>query len=92
MVKFNPTIEEAKTIDNIVARAFREDPLAFRSALGLAMDLTACHCNGNPLKLAELLEAPSFDFMYDVIGIFNTINRKTGRLEGMFYPRYSVSQ
>lgn len=58
--------------------------------LNIAMDLTACHANGNPLKLKELLDADDFNFIHDVFGIERYINRKTGRLEDCFSPRYSA--
>lgn len=55
----------------------------------IIMDLTACHSNGCPLRLAELLTAPRFDFTHDVLGIRQHINRKTGQLENCFVPRYA---
>lgn len=57
----------------------------------LLMDIDACHCNGNPLRLAELLEADDFNFAHDIFGIMGNINRATGKLENCFVPRYSVS-
>lgn len=56
----------------------------------LSMDLTACHCNGAPLKLKELLAADDFNFVHDVAGISRHINRDNGQLEDCFSPRYSV--
>lgn len=54
------------------------------------MDITACHANGNPLRLAELLKADDGNFGHDVFGIRRFIDRTTGRLMGHFRPRYSV--
>lgn len=54
------------------------------------MDIIACHANGNPLKLAELLAADDGNFGHDVFGIRRHINRETGKLEGCFVPRYSL--
>lgn len=54
------------------------------------MDIDACHNNGNPLKLAELLNADNTNFAHDVFGIRANINRKTGELENCFVPRYSA--
>lgn len=54
------------------------------------MDVAACHLNGNSLKLKELLTAPDFDFIHDVMGIRQHINRKTGQLENCFVPRFSA--
>jgi len=53
------------------------------------MDIDACHCNGNPLKLQELLEADDFNFGHDVFGIRANIDRTTGKLQNCFVPRYS---
>lgn len=58
--------------------------------MNIIMDLTACHANGNPLKLKELLDADDFSFIHDVFGIERHINRNTGRLENCFSPRYSA--
>jgi hypothetical protein len=52
------------------------------------MDISACHSNGCPLRLADLLAAKNFDFMHDVAGIHNNIDRETGKLKGNFLPRY----
>jgi hypothetical protein len=73
-------------IGMIVTRArtrFRDiDPLA------LQMDLIACHANGTPLRLADLLAADSFDFWHDVNGIQRHIDRGTGKLRDCFLPRF----
>jgi len=53
------------------------------------MDIDACHNNGNPLKLQELLEADDFNFGHDVFGIRQHINRTNGKLKNCFVPRYS---
>lgn len=57
--------------------------------MSAVMDIDACHNNGNPLKLAELLAADNFNFAHDVFGIRANINRTTGKLENCFSPRYS---
>ena len=53
------------------------------------MDIDACHCNGNPLRLGDLLVADDLNFAHDVFGIRRHINRKTGKLENCFLPRYT---
>lgn len=58
--------------------------------LALMMDLTACHANGNPLRLADLLNADAFNFVHDVGGIQRHICRDTGKLLNHFSPRYSA--
>lgn len=54
------------------------------------MDVTACHANGNPLKLQELLTADDFQFGHDVFGIRRHIDRETGEFKDCFSPRYSA--
>lgn len=56
------------------------------------MDVTACHANGNPLRLAELALADDGNFAHDVFGIRRHINRETGRLEDCFSPRYTDNE
>jgi hypothetical protein len=57
--------------------------------LDFAMDITACHANGNPLRLQALLDADDFNFMHDVLGIRRHLDRDTGRLLNHFSPRFS---
>ncbi len=57
------------------------------SVMTANMDISACHANGCPLKLVELLEADEFTFAHDVFGIREHINRTTGQLEDCFLPR-----
>lgn len=67
--------------------------------LGLRMDLTACHLNGMPLRLTDLLEASDFALAHDIQGIERHMNRTTGKLtgsghaacveEGVFVPRFA---
>lgn len=54
------------------------------------MNITACHANGNPLRLRELLAADDFNFGHDVYGIDRHIDRDTGRLMNFFRPRFST--
>jgi len=56
---------------------------------GHIMDLTATHLNGCPLKLAALAEADEFNLAHDVGGIYQHINRRTGKLERCFLPRFA---
>lgn len=91
MISFTTNKQEHKTIQAIADRA---------SALGLqngieypavdaAMDITAVHANGCPLRLDELLAAEPFDFTHDVFKIRRHLNRTTGQLEDFFYPRFA---
>jgi len=85
--------EEARTISKIAARAVQMAASAgWRyEFMDADMDITACHVNGNPLKLNELLTADDGNFAHDVFGIRRHINRETGQLEDCFSPRYSKS-
>jgi len=56
------------------------------------MNITACHANGNPLRLNDLLAADDFNFAHDVFGIDRHINRLNGKLENFFSPRFSMRE
>jgi len=56
----------------------------------VAMDITACHNNGCRLRLADWLAADEFNFLHDLFGIRNNLNRRTGKLDGLFLPRFAV--
>ena len=58
----------------------------------IIMDLNACHSNGMPLQLAELLAADRFEFAHDILGIRRHIDRSTGKLQDCFVPRYAKSE
>lgn len=61
-----------------------------RPVLDITMDVVATHCNGNPLRLGDLLAANDFNFMHDLAGIAKHLNRETGQLENCFRPRFSI--
>ena len=59
-----------------------------RSSSGsLDMDLSATHAV-TPLRLGDLLAADDFHFAHDVFGIMRHIDRRTGRLDDHFVPRF----
>lgn len=60
-----------------------------RPALDIDMDVVATHCNGNPLRLEDLLGADDFNLLHDISGIARHLNRETGRIENHFRPRFS---
>lgn len=60
--------------------------------LDASMDIRACHCNGCPLDLQKLLDAPEFDFAHDVFGIRENIDRTTGQLIDCFLPRCALPE
>jgi hypothetical protein len=55
----------------------------------LGMDITLCHMNGCELRLDKLLMSNEYDFTHDVEGISKHINRDTGKLEHLFWPRFA---
>ena len=83
---------EHSLIDQIAVRAMEvarqaDVPL---DRMTITMDVTACHLNSYPLRLADLLTAKAGDFSHDVFGIHRHINRETGELENCFVPRYAA--
>ena len=91
MLNWNATVEEMELINKIADRA-----IAVATSLGVGypkmdavMDITACHSNATPLRLAELLAADDFNFNHDAFGIRANINRNTGQLENCFLPRFA---
>lgn len=89
-VNFKTSRAESALITKITERA---EELEFTKTQGerlaLEMDITAVHCNGNPLRLADLLAANVFGFTHDVTGIRRHIDRRTGQLKNCFVPRFS---
>ena len=88
-MNFNTSKEEFRQLHEIAKRAVNAG-LGLNDLMEIEMDITACHCNGTPLKLNELLEADAFDFNHDICGINRCINRETGELENCFLPRFAV--
>ena len=90
-VRFDVNREDAVIIEMIVDRAVEAAKGAGwkYDALDARMDITACHRNGTPLKLAELLAADDFNFSHDVFGIRRNLGRTTGNLLNNFYPRFA---
>ena len=78
---------ESKIADRAIAKA-REFGIQY-DKMTAVMDIDACHCNGNPLRLQELLCADDTDFGHDVFGIRKYLDRQTGKLTQCFVPRYS---
>jgi len=87
MINWDIDKEDLKLVKKIAERAARD--LTINDRTHLMMDLTACHMNGNPLRLEELLKASEFDFAHDIYGIEGHMNRNNGKLKNGFLPRYS---
>lgn len=92
MVSFKVSKSERKIIEHIADRAWGIGWLrdSYEDRVGLVMDITATHANGNPLRLDELLGADNFNFAHDMSGICNCLNRETGKLTRGFRPRFSI--
>lgn len=92
-VSFDVTGTEGRVIQEIAQRAMglsiarRYDPFTI---MDIAMDVTACHANGNPLRLEALRDADDFNFTHDVLGIRRHLDRNTGKLGDFFSPRFSA--
>jgi hypothetical protein len=91
MIKFNATREESDMIAKIAKRAYT-DFGCYLSLMEAVLDLEATHSNGNRLRLPELLEAANkqtSDYVHDILGIYNNIDRRTGKLKNCFQPRFT---
>lgn len=87
MPSFQTTRADALLIHEIAVRSKKLGNT--RDLIQIDMDVTACHANGCPLDLEKLLNFPNFDFMHDIVGIRDHLNRQTGKLERCFLPRSS---
>lgn len=88
---FTATDKETEMIATIAIRAA---DIYFKhgykvNVIDIAMDLEACHCNGCPLRLADMEQADDFNLMHDITGINAHLNHDTGKLEGCFLPRFA---
>ena len=88
MINWKVSKADARLVTRIVDRAVQMELLT-GTRQDLTMDIEAVHGNGTPLRLAELLDADSFNFTHDVIGIQRHIDRTTGTLTGHFLPRFT---
>lgn len=91
-INWDTSQKDARLIKKIVRRAFDVEgygkyyPFDKQS---MKMDITATHLNGNPLRLEDFLKADRFNFMHDISGICNCIDRATGKLTRNFLPRFT---
>jgi len=88
MIKWDATQEEMEIIQKIAKRGFIRK--LYADVLALSMDIAATHLNGCPLKLKEWLAADDFNFFHDIYGIYNHLDRKTGKLKNCFLPRFAI--
>ena len=76
-----------ETIGKIVNRAVAINP-AYKK-ITVMMDLLVLYDTGVEMRWDELLNAPVFDYMHDINGIYQHLNRRTYKLENGFWPRYA---
>ena len=86
-IKWGASKADLTLIAKIITRASGAFPKFDR--MTMAMDLEACHRNGNPMDFAALVAADDCNFAHDVCGITRHIDRETGKLGGCFSPRFS---
>lgn len=80
---------DVERVRQIIDRAVALLPQLDREEV--SMSVVACHLNGCPLRLEALAAASDFDLVHDVTGIHGHVDRKTGRLNGVFKPRFAVA-
>lgn len=91
-INWDVTNEEMDLIQQIVDRGeeiMDAQGMEPRDRVDMLMDLTACHANGTPLRLAAMLEADDFNFAHDFFGIQSHIDRETAQMTGFFLPRFA---
>ena len=79
--------ETIKIIGQIADRAVAINPSYDKTTV--MMDLLVIYETGVEMRWDELLNAPLFDFMHDINGINQHLNRNTYKLEDCFWPRYA---
>lgn len=79
------TAGDSTVINDIAVRALLRHDLQVKK-MDLTMDLEAAHI-AEPLDLVKLLNFRDGDFLHDVVGIINNIDRTTGALGNCFSPR-----
>ena len=79
--------QEFETIVRIVKRAERMG-IARGGRITEIMDIENANKQFN-LRLEDMLSGGDFDFAHDFTGIQGTMNRETGRIEGLFVPRFA---
>lgn len=88
------TYGDATLIEAIVARARAFDEVGTETQEwdeeAARMDVTTVHVNDTRLRLRDFLEAPVADFGHDFFGIRRNLNRRTGKLENNFVPRFAL--
>lgn len=89
-ISFERTAAEDAAILAIIDRAGEMGLIRpFDDRVSIMMDLAATHANGTPMDFDRMLAADDFNFAHDYCGIARHLDRRTGRLGGMFLPRFA---
>ena len=82
----NPTIE--KQIKAVIGRAAVEEIIVSENEVADAMfyDLAGCHLNVMPLDFEKMLLLPHTDFVMELYGIGNFMDRKNLRFLNDYVP------
>lgn len=93
-VKWKATAKDQRVISQIAERAvpMMADAFPDYDVEWAQMDVTACHLNGTPLRLNELLAADDVNFGHDIRGIRRFMDRVTGKLDPIFCPRFAKAE
>ena len=79
--------ETFQMIAKIVKRAEGKELLMF-DRMSLIMDIQAAHEEFN-LRLEDFLKSDDLNFVHDIIGIQNNLNRRTKEMENLFVPIFA---
>lgn len=94
MIDWNKVTKESiEGITKILERANKTESISVKRILArgedsLRMDLEATSLVVD-LDWKAWLEADEFNFLHDLIGIYNHLNRETGKLDNCFLPRFA---
>lgn len=88
-MNFTVSRQDMRLIIRVVDRAMLLNKVhgTERKRIDVQMDIIACHANGCPLRLQELLDADDVNFAHDIFGIQQHLDRQTGLLQDLFTPR-----
>jgi hypothetical protein len=85
-------ITRGEQIRLILDRVYELPGVLYRpSRTSLQFDIELCHKH-TPLDLPALLQSDDREFMHDVFGIKNHLDRQTGRLLDGFVPLFRVAK
>ena len=84
-------MEKKINTDLVIKIANRASKIYSVDRFAFIMDITYCIEGGCNLDLNGLLNADETNFMHDMAGIHNHLNRETKKLDNCFVPRYTTN-